>query len=79
MYNMTKNTVMLIAIVLIGLAISGCTEHSTVNNATDIRANATNATVNTSEQAGNSTTPANDEFSLVFDLEKPPEDVIGGE
>ena len=76
---MTKNTVMLIATVLIGLAISGCIEHSAVNNTTDIRANATNATVNTSEQTGNTTTPANDEFSLIFDLEKPPEEVIGGE
>ena len=76
---MTKNTVMLIAIVLTGLAISGCTEHSTVNKTTDLQANATNAAVNTSEQPGNITTPANDEFSLIFDLEKPPEEVIGGE
>ena len=76
---MTKNTVMLIAIVLIGLAISGCTEHSTVNETTDIRANAINATVNTSEQVGNSTSSANDEFALIFDLEKPLEEVIGGE
>ena len=76
---MTKNTVMLIAIVPTGLAISGCIEHSTVNKASDSPTNATNATVNTSEQAGNTTTPANDEFSLVFDLEKPPEEVIVGE
>jgi outer membrane murein-binding lipoprotein Lpp len=38
--DMTKNTVMLIAIVLIGLAISGCTEHSTVNKTTDSKTNA---------------------------------------
>ena len=79
MYNMTKNTVMRIAIVLIGLAISGCTEHSTVNKTTDSKTNATNTAVNASEQAGNSTNPANDEFALIFDLEKPPEEVIEGE
>ena len=68
------------ATVVIGLAISGCTEESirTVNNTTDIETNATNAAVNTSEQAGNTTTPANNDFSLIYNLEEPPEEVIGG-
>ena len=71
--------ILLMATVLIGLAISGCTEESiqTVNDTTDIETNATNAAVNTSEQAGNTTTPANNDFSLIFNLEEPPEDVIG--
>ena len=68
------------ATVLIGLVTSGCTEQSiqTVNNTADIETNATNAAVNTSEQAGNTTTPANNDFSLIFNLEEPPEEVIGG-
>jgi hypothetical protein len=72
--------IMLMVTILIGLAISGCTEEGirTVNDTTDIRTNATNAAVNTSEQAGNTTTPANNDFSLIFDLEEPPEEVIGG-
>jgi len=66
--------------VLIGLAISGCTEQSiqTVNDTTDIQTDTTNAAVNTSEQVGNTTTPANNNFSLIFNLEEPPEEVIGG-
>ncbi|MCD4651428.1 MAG: hypothetical protein K8S56_06545 [Candidatus Cloacimonetes bacterium] len=72
--------ILLMATVLIGLAISGCTEQSirTVDNTTDAQTNATNAAVNTSEQAGNTTTPANNDFSLIFNLEEPPEEVIGG-
>ena len=72
--------ILLMATVLIGLAISGCTEESiqTVNDTTDIETNATNAAVNTSEQARNTTTPANNDFSLIFNLEEPPEEVIGG-
>ena len=69
-HNMIKK-ILLMATVLIGLMISGCTEQS-------IRTNATNAAVNTSEQAGNTTAPANNDFSLIFNLEEPPEEVIGG-
>ena len=62
---MTGKT-LLMAIVLIGLAISGCTEHETqmVNNTTDTCMNATNATVNASEHA--------DRQSISIPLEKPP-------
>ncbi|KAF5416403.1 MAG: hypothetical protein C5S48_03140 [Candidatus Methanogaster sp.] len=72
--------ILLMATVLIGLVISGCTEESirTANDTTDIETNATNAAVNTLEQTGNTTTPTNNDFSLIFNLEEPPEEVIGG-
>ena len=49
--NMIKKT-LLMAIVFIVLAISGCTENDirTVNNTTDTPANTTNATANASEK-----------------------------
>ena len=80
MYNMIKNTLMVIAAVLIGLVISGCAEHSipTVNDTVNIQKNAANAAVNTSEQAKNTTTHTNNDFSLSFNLEKPPKEVVGG-
>ena len=61
---MTGKT-LLMAIVLIGLAISGCTEHETqmVNNTTDTCVNATNA-MNASEHA--------DRQSISIPLERPP-------
>ena len=67
-------------VTLIGIMISGCTEQSiqTANDTADIWTNTTNAAVNTSEQAGNTTTPTNNDFSLIFNLEEPPEEVIGG-
>ena len=54
------------AIVLIVLAISGCTENDiqTVNNTTDAPANTTNATANASEHAGSQ--------GVSIPLEKPP-------
>lgn len=63
--NMTKKT-LLAVIVLIGLALSGCTEHDiqTVNNTTDAHANTTNATANVSDGA--------DSQSFSIPLEKPP-------
>ncbi|KAF5412951.1 MAG: hypothetical protein C5S47_00330 [Candidatus Methanogasteraceae archaeon] len=72
--------ILLMATVLTGLAISGCTEQSiqTVNDTMDIRTNTTNAAVNISEQAGNATAPVNNDFSFIFNLEEPPEEVIGG-
>jgi len=57
---------LLIVIVLIGLALSGCTEQGiqTVNNTTDAHANTTNATANASEHA--------ESRSVSIPLEKPP-------
>ena len=62
---MVKKTLLMV-IVLIGLAISGCTEHETqmVNNTTDTGVNATNATANTPEPA--------ESRSVAIPLEKPP-------
>ncbi len=53
-------------IVLIGLVLSGCTEHGvqTDNNTTDACVNATNATANASEHVGSQ--------SVSIPLEKPP-------
>ena len=70
---------LLMATVLIGLMVSGCTEQNiqTINNTANIQTNATDAAVNTSAKVGNTTTPDNNDFSLIFNLEEPPEDVIG--
>jgi len=57
---------LLVVIVLIGLVLSGCTEHEieTVNNTADTCMNATNTTTNASEYVGNQ--------SVSIPLEKPP-------
>jgi outer membrane murein-binding lipoprotein Lpp len=72
--------ILVMAIVLLGLILSGCIENSThtVNSTTAGPTNATNATVNTSEQPANNTSHADNDFSLTFTLEKPPVEVIGG-
>ena len=65
--NMIKKT-LLMAIVLIVLAISGCTENDiqTVNNTTDAPTNTTNATANASEQG------YAESQSVSIPLERPP-------
>ena len=58
--------ILLMAIVLIGLVISGCTEDEMrpVNNSTDMHVNASNATANVSEDVGST--------GVSVPLEKPP-------
>ena len=59
--------ILLMAAVLIGLVVSGCTEQDVRpadNTTTDAPANATNDTLNASEQAGSQ--------SVLIPLEKPP-------
>ena len=69
---------LIIAIIFSGLIISGCIDHS---NQIDMQMNSTNATtnvaVNISEQIDNTTNTTEDGFSLVFNLNEPPEEVIG--
>ena len=57
---------LLMVIVLIGLVLSGCTEHEieTVNDTADTYTNVTNATANASSTA--------DSQSVSIPLEKPP-------
>jgi PBP1b-binding outer membrane lipoprotein LpoB len=64
---MIKKTLLMV-IVIIVLAISGCTENDiqTVNNTTDAPANTTNATANASEQE------YAESQSVSIPLERPP-------
>ena len=82
--------VLAVAVAIAELALSGCTEpgvrkaeNNTTTTGTDILTNANNATatatVNASERAENVTASAKNNFSLVLNLEKPPEEVVGGE
>lgn len=69
---------LIIAIMCSGLVISGCIDH---NNQIDMQMNNTNATtnvaVNISEQIDNTTNTTEDGFSLIFNLNEPPEEVTG--
>lgn len=63
------------------LLVSGCAERNTpvVGDVLGASMNATDALVNNSGQAENTTADSDGEYSLVFNLKKPPKEVIGGE
>lgn len=70
----------IIVILSIVLAISGCAGMDVQGTDTsDIQANVTNATQNMPDQPANVTVPKNNDISMVFNLKKPPKEVIGGD
>ncbi len=69
-----------VVILFIVVTMSGCVGTDVQEaDVSYVQENATNTTLNASEQVGNVTVPASGDFSMVFNLEKPPKEVIGGD